>query len=367
MRREEERSYAFLFLIANIVLIFAFAWVALDEFYTTRPWKKYQKKYYALELQKLRDNYEDELLSFQHPYIQEKYKEVQEGLNKAQEKFRSPVIQDEYTKKLKELRELDTKELSPLKFKGIVTRNEAMEAAYLYGEHKSEESKRKIKELEKKGTEISTRMASIEARRKKVKERLGEITSEIMMYNKRIGLYVKAVDNAREKYEKLRAKRPELQVHQVYIKEINSADRCMTCHVGMNKEESVSEEHPYAGHPKREVYLGNHPPENFGCVLCHEGQARSNTGVEEAHGEVEFWQTPMYRGKTAQSSCIKCHDNSAELAGGEEIWKGIRLYEELGCHGCHETEGFGKNKDRMIGPDLTGIASKVNPDWLVSW
>jgi mono/diheme cytochrome c family protein len=356
-----------LFFIANIVLIFAFAWMAWDEFYTTRPWKKYQKMYYGLELQKLRDDYKDELLAFQHPYIQKKYKEIQEGLNKAQEKFRSPVMQNEYKKTLKELRELDTKELSPLRFKGIVTRNEVMEAAYLYGKHKSEESKRKIKELEKKGTKINAKMASIEARRKRVKGRLDEFTSEIMMYNKRMGLYTNAVDNAQEKYEKQRKKRPELQVHQVHLKDINKADRCMTCHVGINKEESVSEEQPYAGHPMREVYLGNHPPENFGCMLCHEGQARSNTGVEEAHGEVEFWLTPMHRGKAAQSSCIRCHDKSVELAGGEEIWKGLRLFEELGCYGCHETEGFGKNKDRMIGPDLTEIRSKVNPEWLVPW
>lgn len=367
MKKEEEISYAFLFFIANIVLIFVLAWVAWDEFYTTRPWKEYQKDYYALELQKLRDNYEDELLAFQHPFIQRKYREIQEGLDKAQEIFRSPVVQDEYKKKLKELRELDAKELSPLRFKGIVTRNEMMEAAYLYGEHKSEESKRKIKEFENKGAEISAKMASVEARRKRVKGRLDEFTSDIMMYSKRIGIYVNEVDNAREKYEKLRKKRPELQVHQVYLKDINKADRCMSCHVGINKEESVSEEQPYAGHPMRKVYLGNHPPESFGCMLCHEGQARANTDVEEAHGEVEFWLTPMYRGKAAQSSCIRCHDKNVELAGGEEIWKGIRLFEELGCYACHETEGFGKDKDRMIGPDLTGIRSKVDPEWLVPW
>ncbi len=80
-KKDEEISYAFLFFIANIVLISVVAWVAVDEFYTTRPWKNYQNRYYELELQKLRDNYEDELRAFQHPYIQGKYKEVQEGLN----------------------------------------------------------------------------------------------------------------------------------------------------------------------------------------------------------------------------------------------------------------------------------------------
>ncbi len=366
MKKEEERSYALLFLIANIVLISVLAWVAVDEFYLTRPWKNYQNKFYELELQRLGDDYQDELLAFQHPYIQEKYKEVQEGLKRAQEVFNSPVIQEEYKKALIELRELDTNELSPLRFKGMVMRNEAMEAAYLYGEHKSDESKKKIKGLEEEGAKINAKMASIEARRIRIKGRLDEITSEIMRYNKRIELYVKKVDDAREKYEKLSAKRPELQVHQVYIEEINKADRCMSCHVGINKKESVSEEQPYASHPMREVYLGNHPPEDFGCMLCHEGQARSNTDVEDAHGEVEFWLTPMHRGKEAQSSCIKCHDNSEELVGGEEVWKGGRLFEELGCYGCHETKGFGEH-NRRIAPDLTGLSSKVDPEWLVPW
>jgi mono/diheme cytochrome c family protein len=153
----------------------------------------------------------------------------------------------------------------------------------------------------------------------------------------------------------------------VRLEELNEVDRCMSCHVGINKSESVSEEQPYASHPRREVYLGKHPPETFGCVLCHEGQARATTSPEKAHGEVEYWLKPMHRGKMAQSSCIGCHDKNVELVGGEEIWKAIKLFQELGCYGCHETKGFGKDRDKMIGPDLTEISSKVNPAWLLSW
>jgi cytochrome c2 len=45
----------------------------------------------------------------------------------------------------------------------------------------------------------------------------------------------------------------------------------------------------------------------------------------------------------------------------------MKLFQELGCYGCHETEGFGKDRAKMIGPDLMGISSKVNPAWLLSW
>ncbi|HJO55866.1 MAG TPA: hypothetical protein QF423_04275, partial [Candidatus Scalindua sp.] len=60
---------------------------------------------------------------------------------------------------------------------------------------------------------------------------------------------------------KLKSQRPSLQAYQVHLEDINEADRCMSCHVGINRRESVSEDQPYASHPRRDVYLGNHPSE----------------------------------------------------------------------------------------------------------
>ncbi len=144
-------------------------------------------------------------------------------------------------------------------------------------------------------------------------------------------------------------------------------DRCMTCHLGINKEDSISEEQPFSSHPRSDVYLLNHPPEKFGCVMCHEGQTRAMTTPEIAHGEIEHCSTPMNRGKLAQSSCIVCHGNKTELVGGEEVWKGIKLFQELGCYGCHATDGFGEDENRMVAPDLSQIGSKVDVGWLIDW
>ena len=367
MKKEEERSYALLFFIASILLIASFAWVAWDEFYTIRPWKKYQARFYELEVQKTRDKYNEALIAFQNPVIQKEYKDAQDKLNKAWEDFRESETQKKYKKTLADLLALDKNELSPLKFKAVVNRNELMEVAYLFGHDKSEEMRNKIKEMEAKNEKYAAEIENYEKEKAELQKRLDGFKSKVDMYTKQLETYTEETDRYRNIMAKTRSKRPELQVHQVHFEDINKADRCMSCHVGIDREESVSEEQPYANHPMREVYLGNHPPEKFGCVLCHDGQGRANMDVEMAHGEVAFWLKPMYRGKAAQSSCIKCHDKGVELAGGDVIWKGLRLFEELGCNGCHKAEGFGKDKYKMIGPDLTGISSKVSAGWLVEW
>ena len=114
----------------------------------------------------------------------------------------------------------------------------------------------------------------------------------------------------------------------------------MSCHVGINKGESVSEEQPYARHPRKEVYLGKHPRSSLVVRYVMRDRQGQTTSPKKAHGEVEYWLDPMNKGKMAQSSCVKCHDKGEELVGGEETWKAIKLVEELGCYGCHPIEGF---------------------------
>ncbi len=43
--------------------------------------------------------------------------------------------------------------------------------------------------------------------------------------------------------------------------------------------------------------------------------------------------------------------------------KGKKLFESVGCQGCHELNGKGET----FGPDLSRIGNKVDGDWLVTW
>jgi len=374
MKKEEEKSYVGLYVLLSFILAATNVWALWNEIVGKRPWKEYQARYYELEYDNAKKKYDDAVLAFEQQGEQDLYKAVEQKLDKAKNEFNKPKIQREYKKTLAELHALDKKELAPLRFESIVTRNKMMEAEYQYGKHEDlhgrrlrEGAKRKVLELDDKSKVLAEKIKRIEEKRAKLQGKLDKMKGGITKYTKELESYSSNIFEYKETMAKLGSRRPGLQVYQVHLEELNEVDRCMSCHVGINKSESVSEEHPYAQHPRKEVYLGKHPPERFGCAICHEGQARATTSSKKAHGEVEYWLEPMNKGKMAQSSCVKCHDKGEELVGGEETWKAIKLVEELGCYGCHPIEGFDKDKNRMIGPDLIEISSKVNPEWVISW
>ncbi len=63
------------------------------------------------------------------------------------------------------------------------------------------------------------------------------------------------------------------------------------------------------------------------------------------------------RGGTAAGSSAPPSMNEQRLAQGR------RLVENLGCFGCHTIRGEGSS----IGPELTNLGGKVNPEWLYGW
>lgn len=367
MKKEEEKSYVSWYVLLSFILAVTNVWALWNEVAGKRPWKDYQTRFYELEYENAKKKYDEAVLAFGQQDEQDIYKAIEKKLNEAKKEFGKPAIRLDYKRTLAELHALDNDELAPLRFESIVIRNKMLEEEYLYGKYKRDESKRNILEMDDKSKGLAEMIKNIEEKRNGLQRKLDGLNSNITRYKNELELHSSNMFKFKETMEKLRSRRPQLQVYQVHLEDLNEVDRCMSCHVGINKSESVSGEQPYAMHPGKDVYLGNHPPEKFGCVLCHDGQARATTSPKKAHGEVEYWLEPMHKGKMAQSSCIKCHDKGEELVGGEDIWKGIKLFEELGCFGCHPTAGFDEDANRMIGPDLIEISSKVNPGWLVSW
>lgn len=338
----------------------------VNETVDRRPWKEYQRQFYRLEHEKIMQNYEKERAMFESPEMQKKYGEAKNNLERAREDFRKPSIQDEYRKLQEEQKALNS-ELEVLKFQAIVARNEGMEKEYLYGKTQNEQIKHEVEALEKKGREFTGKIKDMEDRIASIKARLRELRHDIDKYTEELDAYTIGLERYKAHLKAFKKTRPSLQVYQTYMEDVNTVDRCMSCHVGINRTETVSTKQPYASHPDQKLYLSNHPPEKFGCVLCHEGQASATSSVKKAHGEVEYWLTPIYRGKSAQGSCIRCHDKGKEVKGGEFLWKGRRLFGELGCYGCHDTVGFGEDKHRMIGPSLRHIKNKVGAGWITAW
>jgi mono/diheme cytochrome c family protein len=158
------------------------------------------------------------------------------------------------------------------------------------------------------------------------------------------------------------------RIKQFWFQERGETDRCTTCHQAANKKGFEHAAHPFMTHTGE--YLTQHPVEDFGCVICHEGQGAALT-VKDAHGEVENWPAPVLKGAYAQSSCGKCHfmdqglPSTSQLKGAAKFTEGWKLFMKNSCLGCHSLTGY-KRPDR-IAPALTNISSKVSRDWLITW
>jgi mono/diheme cytochrome c family protein len=148
------------------------------------------------------------------------------------------------------------------------------------------------------------------------------------------------------------AKRMPIEIRQLWSQDLNAVDRCISCHMGYDPLANSSlttdyKEHPYSASsasPAFDIHKA-HNLEKFGCVVCHGGQGIA-TEVKAAHGEVEHWERPLLRGTLVQSSCIKCHDNHADLKiNGQvytaEIVRAKKLFKDYGCIGCHQIGGEG--------------------------
>jgi len=161
--------------------------------------------------------------------------------------------------------------------------------------------------------------------------------------------------NAKDEIARKRAAGIETGViRQIFLPSLNKADRCMSCHMGLENPLMANGALPYRQHSGN--YLHTHGVAEFGCTVCHFGQGRA-TNQKEAHGRGRdtYWDYPIIPFKYIQSSCAICHDyKMLEEEGMHTVVKGERLFREKGCLGCHKLNGVGGD----LGAALDGVASR---------
>ncbi len=153
-------------------------------------------------------------------------------------------------------------------------------------------------------------------------------------------------------------------LQQIWVPELQHADRCVTCHQAVVWKGFESADEPWRTHP--DAILRTHPVERYGCTSCHGGQGWA-IDAPEAHGRVAFWEEPVLsralgeeysladKGALLQMNCNVCHRFDRETKGADAVNLAKSLVKEKGCRACHVVNGRGGS----IGPDLTYVGEKA--------
>ena len=150
------------------------------------------------------------------------------------------------------------------------------------------------------------------------------------------------------------ARQFENRIVQNVIPALNITDRCITCHPGIDDPRMADEKQPYRTHPGD--YLEKHPPEQYGCTICHQGQGRATVFADAKATDVH-WDYPLLPKEFAQSSCAMCHAPDAIREYAPLAAKGYELFVEKGCYGCHKVAGVGGAMGLPL--DTVGVKKKA--------
>jgi len=410
------------FFASSMALVLATGWALWDEGKTRRPWVEYQRQFNRLEQQMVEQALTAAEARYGSPEVQAKVRELEAALAKAEEAIQGP----DYARLKGELDTLEGQQADKARQIQFV-KSELDEQRYRV-EHAQfrcqEQEERKAREARKdpgspevrqaveacrdatvKSAEYKTLVANEKALEQRIQAREPELAKlERAVEDKQAALkrFSEAAGKLRDqlaerkapisalqrRLEGIRARAPEVQ--QVVIaglavnefkQPILTVDRCMTCHLGIDRAGFEAAPQPFRTHPRREVFFGKHPGSRFGCTACHQGQGSALT-VFDAHSSHEleerlqadvreglrrhiYWERPMFHGEMVQASCQVCHSAQTFVPMAPVLSEGKQLVAQLGCFGCHNLRGF--EKAEKVGPSLLRVKSKADPSWMVRW
>ena len=417
MANNQERHYNILKLnrlFAISTLVFTAVWliVFVDDY--QRPWKKYQKEFRLLEIEKVRKDLLEASTTLEN---NSDYNQLSEQLLSSEKKLTNR--KDELEKIIKELKKLDSElyknnqlyqfakaDLDVLKYEyeksqlghGSITE---LEKKYLSltdnvnkyflirqnTEAKIETMKIQEKDIKKEIDGINNSLNGLTREKDLLKRKLSKVDPESMSFANKIGNVVRdlpVLDFIDPYYEVKQVVVNDLEEDLVYMG-MPKVDRCMTCHVGIDKAGFEDAPQPYSTHPKLDFMVGPnspHPLSEFGCTTCHAGRGRGTGFYTSAHSPndketahrwkkeldwepMHYWEIPMLPKKYTEAGCYKCHSGNMPLKEAETLSLGLSVFEKAGCHACHQVDRW--NDAPKPGPSLYHMASKTDKNWTYKW
>ncbi|MCW8795994.1 MAG: c-type cytochrome [Chlorobium sp.] len=360
---KDRSSYTpFFFAFLSLLLLALTVWVIWKDEIQLRPWKEYQQEYKELKASKLQSEYDEAVTLFQSSGDAQKLESLKARLDETDRIFQSKEVQDKY-KGLAAQKDIVEASLDENQKQLQEKRGKFLQVEYLYIRDQREQDKKTMQVLQNEIGSLTENRDALLKQKNSIEEKIGDLTKDREALLAEMQSLRKGLD------EKLAAiesnERMSEGIKQVHIRDADKADRCITCHIGIESSYRLTDSQPLTPHPARFVYLENHPVSDFGCTFCHRGQGRATTSPDKAHGWVHHWTEPMLQGRMTQASCISCHEDTEYLRGAEFLAEGSGLIKKYGCYGCHMIPGY--EGLREIGPVLAEVGTKVNYSWAVNW
>lgn len=389
---EERKSYSTLFVLLVALLLVSAIWSIWDDNISRRPWKQYQVEFDRLAYK----NYtgqaaeQDKLLAQNPDYVK-----LVKNIDQARAALASGATAEKLVRLEGELAR--TKLVTDDKDQAVrFTKSELTERWYDYNHAiQTDQAPQAFRaEIDRLNARLMGEQAQedrAQAAQDRIQNQIEALNARLESLTEQAKKFTKTRDDLLEKADsymipvKFRARvllrYPKIpKIEQTAIEDFDRnafdeavarVDRCQSCHAGIDKRGFENAPQPFRTHSHFEQIILKHAPDKLGCTPCHEGQGPAVNSVNMAHGYDEFWQHPMLRGAQMQSRCLKCHVDVGSLrdSDGQQMapnWvHGERLFEQLGCHGCHLVQGYdGLEK---IGPYLKLASAKLDPSWAVRW
>jgi mono/diheme cytochrome c family protein len=389
---EESKSYSALFVLIVALLLVVSVWSIWDDNISRRPWKEYQVEFDKLAYNKYMSDAaaEQKTLDANPDYVK---------LVKQLDIARRQLSSGETAAKLAALKSqaVALKVASDEKEQAVrFTKSYLTEAWYDYNhaiQTKADPSgyKNEIDQLNRELAGENKESDAAKAALQRVKDEIDALNSQVDTVTDKLKTMTKKRDDLIDKADGFMIpikfagrvilrypKIPKIQQTAIddfdrnaFDEAIARVDRCQSCHMGIDKRGFENAPQPFRTHSNYDAIIGKHPPDKLGCTPCHEGQGPAVNSIAMAHGDVEHWEHPMLTGDQMQSRCIKCHIDVGSLRNkaGDQIavnWvRGERLFQQMGCTGCHLAAGY--EDLPKIGPYLKLASAKLDPSWTVRW
>lgn len=369
----EEREYGHIYLILAGLLALTTFWAIVDMISLRAPWQRYQKRLNKIEYERV----DAQLAAVKSDIAQkqgERIQSLEEQLRQAQADLQSQGYKD----LLKEIERAEIEiEKAVQAYRFEKSEFDALWYEYKHAEHsghldQAQKLRPKIDERNQKVIELKAKWDEAEARKADLEKRLAEYTSRIDSLEKELEKIRAPIVELETKLQLIDDRKIAIQqfvlpgfVQGNFENPLDQVDRCTSCHVNVDKGGYDDYPAPFQTHPGRDLYLGTHPVNRFGCVPCHEGQGPALESIKFAHGQVKYWEHPLLSDEFLEAGCNKCHSGEMKVEHAPVLTKAKRMVFDLGCYGCHEIAGY--ETARKIGPPLNAVTAKTTPEFIYRW